>query len=79
MSNSDTIYVFIPGTNVDLGNGLVGVVNQVNLTPKGVSYQVAWWDEASRCECWFYDHELGDAGHRPQPIGFMREGGEGEL
>lgn len=62
-----------PGTVVDLGEDLQGLINQVNIAGKDhVTYQVVWWvGNERKCE-WLDDHELALPKEPKLKIGFGR-------
>ncbi len=63
-----------PGTEVDLGEDLTGIVNQVAIAGNAhVTYQVAWWvGNERKCE-WLAAHEVLPLTEPKLNIGFYRE------
>ena len=37
-----------------------GVIESLIVDNRGMMYEVAYWDESSRCSVWLYDWELTD-------------------
>lgn len=72
------LVVYQPGSEVDLGQGLKGMVNQVIIAAGDhVRYEVAWWAGNDRkCE-WLEQHEVMPSGTTGVlRIGFKEQGGE---
>ena len=59
MPDSKTLIVYRPGSEVDLGQGLKGTINQAAVAARGhVRYEVVWWIGNDRkCE-WLEEHEI---------------------
>ena len=65
--------VYAPGTEVDLGEDLTGIVNQVMISGKDrVQYQVVWWvGNERKCE-WLDAHEVLPLMESKLKIGFWK-------
>lgn len=56
------LLVYRPGSEVNLGKDLKGIVSQVNIAGQGlVRYEVAWWDGNDRKTAWLEAHEIVSA------------------
>ena len=66
--------VFYPGAKVllaDRQRPISGVVVRISITgPQAVSYEVAWWDGATRHMQWFSEFELKGDADGEMSIGF---------
>jgi hypothetical protein len=57
------------GCLVNIGQGKA-CINEIQISPEGVRYNVSWWANAVRYTAWIYEHEIETLPTNTRVIGF---------